>query len=333
LSLDSSGPLSGDIASWRPSVVMLRPLGLGDFLTGVPAYRAIARAFPYHRKILAAPATLQPLASLCGAIDEIVHTLPLLPLDARLHGADLAVDLHGKGPESHRVLLAAQPRRLIAFENELIPQSAGQALWNQDEHEVARWCRLLEHNGIQADSEDLDLPLPPRVSKRGRGATLLHPGAASESRRWPIDRWAEVARAQSREGGHVVITGSHHEIDRARRIAQSAGIPPKNVYAGRTNLAQLASLVAHAAFIVSGDTGVAHLATAFHVPSVLLFGPTDPKHWGPPQTRQYHQVLWHGETGDPHAERVDRTLQKITVDQVLDALNRLSSVELQHKAS
>ncbi len=312
---------------------MLRPLGLGDFLTGVPAYHAIARAFPHHRKVLAAPASLQPLADLCGVIDDVVHTRPLFPLDPQLYHADIGIDLHGKGPESHRVLLEAQPRRLIAFANRLIAQSSGQAPWNQDEHEVARWCRLLNHNGIQADPDDLDLLPPARVSKRGSGATLLHPGAASESRRWPIDRWAEVAKAESRHGQRVIITGSHHEIDRARRIAQRADIPGKNVYAGRTNLAQLASLVAHAARVVCGDTGVAHLATAFRVPSLLLFGPTDPKHWGPPQRRPYHQVLWHGETGDPHAERLDRSLSKITVEQVLAGLDRLRSIGVRHQAS
>lgn len=312
---------------------MLRPLGLGDFLTGVPAYRAIARAFPHHRKILAAPATLQPLADLCGAIDRIVDTRPLLQLNGELHHADIAIDLHGKGPQSHRVLLASQPRRLIAFENSVVPQSTGQAKWNQDEHEVARWCRLLEHNGIQCNPQDLALTPPGRVCDRGRAATLVHPGAASESRRWPIDRWAEVVEAESRLGHDVIITGSHHEIDRARRIAQRARIPLANVYAGRTNLAQLASLVAYAARVVCGDTGVAHLATAFRIPSVLLFGPTDPNHWGPPPSRPYHHVLWHGETGDPHAETLDRSLQRITVEQVLAALSRLSSVGVQHQAS
>ncbi|MDQ6827146.1 MAG: glycosyltransferase family 9 protein [Candidatus Eremiobacteraeota bacterium] len=329
-----SDPVRPNVLDARPSVVILRPLGLGDFLTGLPAYRAVARAFPNHHKVLAAPVVFQPLARLCGGIDELVDTLPLLPVHPRLRHADVAIDLHGKGPESHRILLAAQPRRLIAFENALIAESTGQAQWNQDEHEVARWCRLLIHNGIHADCEDLDLQLPTvPVSKPGKGATLLHPGAASESRRWPIERWIEIARAEQRRGHRVVITGSHHEIARARRIAQRAAIPQKNVYAGRTTLAQLASLVANAARVVCGDTGIAHLATAFRIPSVVLFGPTNPKHWGPPQSRSYHQVLWHGEIGDPHAESVDCGLANITVEQVLAGLDRLSSAGAQHQAS
>ncbi len=68
----------------RPSLVILRPLGLGDFLTGVPAYRGLIRAFPTHRIVLAAPRRFAGLAALVGGIDDVVDTLPLLPLAAEL---------------------------------------------------------------------------------------------------------------------------------------------------------------------------------------------------------------------------------------------------------
>jgi ADP-heptose:LPS heptosyltransferase len=303
-------------------VVILRPLGLGDFLTGIPAYRAIARAFPGHRIVLAAPAALAALLDFGCGIDELQATRPLEPLHPALHDADIAVDLHGRGPESHRVLLAARPRRLIAFHNASIPQSAAGAEWIAAEHEVARWCRMLSHAGIPADPSDLDLDVRPRrMPSTKRGFTILHPGAASEARRWPVNRWAAVAHAEHSAGRRVVITGSRSERARAREIADRAGLSPRSVLAGRTDLRQLTALVSSAGVVVCGDTGVAHLATALRIPSVLLFGPMSPALWGPPPERSYRRVLWHGGSGNPHGSSVDPALLKISVADVLEALH------------
>ena len=65
---------------------------------------------------------------------------------------------------------------------------------------------------------------------------------------------------------------------------------------------------------------MAHLATAFGVPSVVLFGPTPPAEWGPPADRPRHVALHRGGRGDPHAGTADPRLLGITVDDVLAAL-------------
>ena len=223
------------------------------------------------------------------------------------------------------MLLDARARRLIAFRHADVPESDGGPMHDPAEHEVARWCRLLRHHGIEADPSELDLAVPPvLVPRRVRGATLIHPGAASESRRWPAERWIEVARAEQRLGRTVIVTGGPDEVERARRIADAAGIPSTHVYAGRTNLRELAALVAAAGRVVCGDTGVAHLATAYRRPSVVLFGPISPRAWGPPP-RPYHRVIWNGTTGDPHADRVDPGLLAIDPGRVIAALDALGA--------
>jgi ADP-heptose:LPS heptosyltransferase len=298
----------------RRRLLVLRNLGLGDFLTGIPALRGLRRAFPDHELVLVAPESLNELAALSGAVDRVVSSLPVGP-------TDVAVNLHGSGPESHRVVLATRPARLIAFEHRDVQESRGSPRWRADEHEVTRWCRLLRESAIPADPADL------RMDVEAIGiadATVVHPGAASGSRRWPAERFAAVARAEREAGRVVVVTGGPAEVALARTVAECAGLPDSAMLAGRTSLVELAGVVAAAGRVVCGDTGVAHLATAVCTPSVVLFGPISPHEWGPPRDPK-HRALWAGLTGDPHADDVHAGLLAIAVGDVLAELSRLEA--------
>jgi ADP-heptose:LPS heptosyltransferase len=298
-----------------PRVLLLRALGLGDFLTGVPAYRAVRRAFPGHQVVLAAPAELAPLVPLTGALDQLRPAGQLQPVEWAGPPPDVAVDLHGRGPASHQLVAALRPRRLIVFGGEHAGGFAGPA-WRAGEHEVARWCRLCQESGIPADPGDLLLAPPPGAA--GPAFTLVHPGAAAPSRRWPPWRFAAVARQLTADGHEVRITGSAGEHALASRVARQAGLPAGHVLAGRTSLADLAALAASARLVIAGDTGLAHLASAYARPSVTLFGPVPPAEWGPPRHPR-HQVLWAGGPGyrgDPHGPRTDPALAAVTVEAV-----------------
>jgi ADP-heptose:LPS heptosyltransferase len=173
--------------------------------------------------------------------------------------------------------------------------------------------------GVDADPDALDLAVP-AVPPPVTGAALVHPGAAFPGRRWPAERFAAVARELAAAGHDVRVTGGPAERDLACAVARGAGLGEEAVLAGRTSTLELAATVAAAAVVVSGDTGVAHLATAYRRPSVLLFGPVSPALWGPPP-RPQHVVLWHGDgTGDPWGTELDPALARITVDEVLRAL-------------
>jgi ADP-heptose:LPS heptosyltransferase len=294
------------------SVLALRALGIGDLATAVPALRALRAAFPARRLVLAAPAWLAPLVELTGAVDRLV---PLAGLDAgpgALPAPRVAVNLHGRGPESHRLLAALRPGRLLAFGNPLAGHHDGPQ-WIDDEHEVARWCRLLDWYGIPAYPGDLGLHVP-AVPPPVTGATVVHPGSTSPARRWPARRFAEVARRLDQAGHHVVVTGSPAERRLAGRVAALAGLPDSRVLAGHTDVGALAALVAAARMVVCGDTGVAHLATGYGTPSVVLFGPETPARWGPHPHREQHRVLWKGTHG----------LHSIAVPEVLAAIAEIS---------
>ncbi|HET9691289.1 MAG TPA: glycosyltransferase family 9 protein [Acidimicrobiales bacterium] len=305
----------------RPLLVALRPLGLGDHLTGLPALRALADAFPDHRRVLATSAAMVPLARHTGAVDAVTPAQPLAPLDPALTRPDVAVDLHGRGPASQRVLLALAPRRLVSFACPEVPETAGGAPWWPEEHEVARWCRMLDHAGIPADPTRLDVDPPVvAVPPAARGAVLVHVGAAAPGRRWPPERFAAVARALVAAGDRVVVTGGPLEVAAATAVAEGAGLPADHVLTA-LDLLSLVATVAAAAAVVVGDTGVAHVATAVGTPSVVLFGPIPPAEWGPPADRPWHRALWAGRRGDPHGVDLDPGLLALTPQQVLAALD------------
>ncbi|HEV2767596.1 MAG TPA: glycosyltransferase family 9 protein [Acidimicrobiales bacterium] len=301
-----------------PLLVVLRALKLGDLLTAVPALRALARAYPEHHRVLAINAGLAPLVELTGAVHEVVDTGELAPLAPELHRADVAVNLHGQGPQSTALLGQTRPRRLVAFGVPGCPQ------WRPGEHERHRWCRLLGEVGIPADPDDFRLARPAREAPAiARGATVVHPGASTAARRWPAERWAAVAAAEAAAGRPVVVTGSAVERPLAEQVAASADLPAGSVLAGRTDLVDLLAVVGAAERVVCGDTGVAHVATALAVPSVVIFGPTSPAEWGPPASGP-HRALWAGHTGDPLADERFPGLLDVSVADVVAALADLS---------
>lgn len=321
-------------------VAVLRALGLGDLLTVVPALRGLRRAFPTHRITLFTPGWLAPLALLTGAVDTVSDTPDL---DARPERAaadrspdggsspgrggaprpEVAVNLHGRGPRSHRLLQRLRPDRIMAFAHPDVPDISGPR-WRDDEHEVTRWCRLLAAHGILAEPDDLGLPEPAAVTTGG--AVVVHPGAGSPARRWPADRFAQVARELDAAGLPVVITGSAAEAPLTARVTALAGLDEGADLGGRVTLLELAGLVARARLVICGDTGMSHVATAYRTPAVMLFGPSPPWRWGPPPDRFPHAVLWSGRSGDPHGRRVDPGLCEIRPADVVAAARDLLTV-------
>jgi ADP-heptose:LPS heptosyltransferase len=102
-------------------------------------------------------------------------------------------------------------------------------------------------------------------------------------------------------------------------VVEAAGRTEAPSWAGRLDVGGRAALVRDADRMVSGDTGIAHLATAARTPSVILFGPMPPALWGPPPERPMHRALHRAGRGDPHGTEVDPRQLAIEVDEVVEA--------------
>ena len=303
-----------------PVALALRALGRGDFVTGLPALRLLKHALPEHEIVLAAPAVFAPIIPLVPAVDRLEPTGELMPVDRRYFGGvDVAVDLHGKGPASRRLLAELKPVRLVGFADPAAGFSGPP--WYPHEHEVKRWCRLV---ATALGLDDSAWPgvvgaigAPPETEEKG--LTIVHPGAAAASRRWPGDRFAEVAARLQKDGHRVVITGGHAERSLAEAVSEASGAP---TLVG-LSLRRLMSLVASARVVVCGDTGVAHIASNYRTPSVVLFGPVSPAQWGPPPDPRHLAVFRGDGTGDPHGEQPDAALLRIAVPEVLDGVRHV----------
>lgn len=335
--MSAAGRRGVEPAPARPVLLVIRPTGLGDLLMAIPALRALRRAFGNHEFVTTCPASLVPLARRIGGVDRFVTELDAgaYPLDPSLHrridadileatfadpaAPDVVVVLKMPEDQINRRVLARAPRIHIAYAHPDVPATADFPEYHDDDHVLTRWERLLAPFGIVADRAELtlDLGIPP--APPSEGDMLLHPGSGSPTRRWPVDRWAAVARELSRSGRHVVLTGSAGESATVREVIGRAGLGPESDATGTTGIEDLARLVAGAGLVLGVDSGVPHLATVLHRRAVTLFGPTPPTVWGPPPGELRHRVLWHGRRGLPYGTEPDPGLLEITVAEVLAA--------------
>ncbi len=132
-------------------------------------------------------------------------------------------------------------------------------------------------------------------------AAVIHPVAATPEKTWMAEGFLEVARRLQASGADVVFIGSESDdLSRFQEFRTIRGAP----------LGKIKNLLAAATIFIGNDSGPAHMAAAFGVPSVVIFGPSDPAIWGPWRTA--------GEV-----VRAPRGIRAVTVDQVLGALARL----------
>jgi hypothetical protein len=273
--------------------------------------------------VLATGQQFQPLLPFIGYLDELLPAAELQPVRGLDRPVDIGIDLHGNGIASRRIVTQLRPRRLVGFGNPAdgLPGPPWR-LAGGVEHEVHRWCRLVRHtlgSGQDGPVPSVAGSVAPPPAEVGEDLTVLHPGAAYRSRRWPVDRFIELARRLSAAGHRLVVTATGREAAPARLLAANSRAELRV----DLSLAELFALVARARLVISGDTGVAHVASNFRTPSITLFGPVSPAAWGPPDDPR-HVVLWHGDgTGDPHGAQVDPALLRISVEEVLAAVARL----------
>lgn len=296
-------------------VAVLRALQLGDLLCAVPALRSLRAALPGAEIVLIGlPWSREFAARFDRYLDGFlefpgfpglperpprVDLIPGFLAEAQARRFDLAVQLHGSGSFVNPLTELLGARRCAGFftPGDYCPDPDRFVAWPERGLEVHRLLRLTEFLGCPGCGDGLEFPLREDDFRRLRAAegaaaldpggyACLHPGASVPERRWPVSRFAAVARALAARGLRVVLTGAAAERPLTAALARELDGACLDL-AGRTDLGSLGVLLSGARLLVSNDTGVVHMAAALKTPAVIVSTGDNPERWAPADRGRY----------------------------------------------
>lgn len=325
-------------------IAVFRALFLGDLLCAVPAFRALRRRYPQAEITLIGLPWAAEFVQRVPYIDRFVafpgyegisevsyrpsQTAAFLR-SSHAAGYDIALQMHGDGHVSNGFVAALGARLSLGYRRGADDRLGFSLLYEQNQHEVLRWLRLVAVLDAPVDDRRIEL-VTTEVDERqaaklladapssdgGRGPLVaIHAGAKDAARRWSPERFAAVGDALvERFGACIVLTGSEGEREITAAVQAAMRHPALNLV-GATDLGTFAEVLRRMDLLLSNDTGASHVAAATGTRSVVLFGASRPEQWAP-LDREYHQVI------DAQAlSGVDPSvaLQHLPVEPVLDA--------------
>lgn len=150
----------------------------------------------------------------------------------------------------------------------------------QGVHRVDEILRLADLLGIARVPELVPPQTPDNHGSPTRDYAVIHAAPMFRYKQWTKSGWRKVAAALARQGLSVVATGSPADSERRYldEIWEGAAVSRLD---GKLDWRQLAGLLSKARIYVGPDTSVTHLAAASGCPTVAIYGPTDPRLWGP----------------------------------------------------
>lgn len=296
-------------------ILVIRGGALGDFILTLPAIKLLRDAFPDARLEILGYKHIVVLAELAGYADATrsIESGALAGFFARDGTLDPELTEYF-GSFQQVVSYLVDPDEIFAtnlrragVEHLLVasPKLAGA------ERASRQLARPLEQLALYLENP-APLILPNDEKMRVASLIALHPGSGSETKNWPIQRFIELASTLLASDAACTLLLIGGEADVARVAQLLASLPNERIkLAKNLSLPELARELQACGAFLGHDSGVSHLAAAVGVPSLLLFGPTDPAVWAP--ANPWVQVL----------RAPTRRMDGIDVHEVCDALNSL----------
>jgi heptosyltransferase I len=309
----------------RPLLV-IRLGAMGDIIHALPAVASLKMSFP-ERHITWVVAR-KWMALLEGNPD--VHRV--LPFDRtslasvasvwrelRALRPEMAIDFQGL-IQSALVGRAGRPDEFIGLDKSIVREKLATLFYThrvkaEGPHRVERNLLLAEEIGAKHLTDKAWIPAGAAEGELPKGGFVLaNPFAGWASKQWPIERYAELARAVEQTGVPLVVNVPPNRAAEVQRIGgfkvHVSGLP------GLINATRRAMAV------VGVDSGPLHLAAALGKPGVAIFGPTDPAQTGPFKSQMLVLRAENVDTTYKRDAQIHPSMQQISADRVADALFR-----------
>lgn len=288
------------------NIVVRGPNWVGDAVMSVPALRELRRVFRNaHITVIARPGTADVFTN-GDFIDEVliydrsgVVSFWKQVRVWRRRQFDLAVLLQNAFEAALIAYLARIPMR-VGYDTDrrsfLLTNPLPQPKWKNQRHEsfyylnvVAEVERLLDRRSLIGDLQpqfDLGVSeerkgqaralLQEHGARPGAPLVLLCPGSInSRAKRWPAERYGELADRLIASGANVALIGSPRELDVSQEVCKHTQTQPI-VLTGKTTVAEAIAIISVADVLITNDTGPAHIGAALNTPTLVIFGPTNP---------------------------------------------------------
>ncbi|MGB9181279.1 MAG: glycosyltransferase family 9 protein [Pyrinomonadaceae bacterium] len=330
--------------NFNPHNILVIDFGqLGDVVLSLPALRAIREKFPRSRitvavgKACAAVVDLSGYADATLVVDRValrdgpkllsIGRIARIVQEVRRAKFDFVIDLHSLSETNllgflsgaSKRLYARRPTRSLDF---LANFYTRPPVEDRAKHAVDRYLDVLKPLGIK------DAPRVPRLRTRAEddaaieqmlkkekantGAPLigLFPGAGHPSRRWPLERFAELAESLVRNDDVRIIVFAGPE-ERALVQEMRASFPRSTIIFDRLTISQLASALARLAVFVSNDTGPMHIAAAVGTSVTVLLDRRAPKTYLPVEGR--HRFIYNNVITETPTDEVYQAARELLV--------------------
>jgi lipopolysaccharide heptosyltransferase II len=286
-------------------VVVRTPTWVGDAVMSVAALRELRRIFPNAHITLVSPPGTSDIFVDADFADEVlisergIFSTLNIAREWRQRQFDLAVLFQNAFAAAATAFLARVPQR-VGYDSDrrgvLLTSSLPLPDWRDRRHEsfyylniVAEVEQMFFGTSAIADTEPrLDLYvseerkeaarriLQQASAQFGKPLAIICPGSVnSRAKRWPADRFADLADQLIDAGMNVVMIGSPGELEVSKEVAARAARQPINL-TGKTTVAEAVAIMSIADVLVTNDTGPAHIGAALNTPTLVIFGPTNP---------------------------------------------------------